>query len=731
MGGSWQSDGRNRRHRTIDGGIFMLVASLFLSAWQYAFFNPVLAAEPSKSESPSKQLWQERIEQYEKQYAREDWPGKERMYRAELEKARAQGLKGLALANLLMKLADCLYHLNNWPAALPIYREALQLREAGVAPDSVEIARALYGVGYCENTLGNREVALPLLKRALAIFEKKFGPSSMENYGPLAALNVLYFSTGDTSLARETSERMQAIIQSQRTVSPEEAYQTKMNVATFRQDAGDIKGARDAYIEARDIRKKMPEGYFAPDNLDEHLRWAEERLFGKPSRTLREVEDGSKPEEKETSLTEPPRGMPPQVVQTSEPPATTTPARPPGPVAEKPGRMPQQKPGETPPADGNYRYYVDGKRVSYHVYLARMRAEEAGAFIKAKQYSDAAAKLKEAVNLDPFFARGMCALGTTLARLGQKQDAITAIKRAISVDPNLDAAWVSIAGLYEEEGLLDDALNAYRQFLRRFPSDSSRNWILSSARLVERERLARLSPSKCPNIEGADGVHDYVSHAARNGLVRWQTADMPVKVSIKSSRKRGIDLAALAKRCLTEWSDATAGGVTFQIVDQSRAAVVKIGWSGTGGGDMAETSEAGEATVHSKEGRIEGADIVIAVDDSDDAAELEAKLHTTVLHEIGHALGLIGHSPDNHDVMYFTELMSGPLPGLSERDRKTIKLLYAYRAKEKTSPATSLGPNFAPAKVPRLNSPFSRLIDGKPNSNFWHPKRSKGSIPGL
>lgn len=52
----------------------------------------------------------------------------------------------------------------------------------------------------------------------------------------------------------------------------------------------------------------------------------------------------------------------------------------------------------------------------------------------------------------------------------------------------------------------------------------------------------------------------------------------------------------------------------------------------------------------------------------------EAAILSAARHELGHALGLWGHSPHPEDVMYFSQTRSTPT--ISDRDRRTLRRLY-------------------------------------------------------
>ena len=60
-----------------------------------------------------------------------------------------------------------------------------------------------------------------------------------------------------------------------------------------------------------------------------------------------------------------------------------------------------------------------------------------------------------------------------------------------------------------------------------------------------------------------------------------------------------------------------------------------------------------------------------------DSAAVAACYHFVTAHELGHALGLLSHSPDTNDIMYSTPRRLA----LSQSDRYTIQLLYHAASK--------------------------------------------------
>ena len=73
----------------------------------------------------------------------------------------------------------------------------------------------------------------------------------------------------------------------------------------------------------------------------------------------------------------------------------------------------------------------------------------------------------------------------------------------------------------------------------------------------------------------------------------------------------------------------------------------------------------------------EGGRLVLVRRDADGRVASLDEIHETVLHEMGHALGLMGHSDDPNDIM-FPSVTHRTEKGLSDRDRRTLAALYEH-----------------------------------------------------
>lgn len=163
-------------------------------------------------------------------------------------------------------------------------------------------------------------------------------------------------------------------------------------------------------------------------------------------------------------------------------------------------------------------------------------------------------------------------------------------------------------------------------------------------------------------------------------LMRWLDDRMPLRVHLPPP---GPELAADPQAVLeavrdgvTDWSEAAGPGIPrFSFVDDPGEADIPIVWEAEPSGDWYIAHCVYQLNPIQR--RFGVARILVTTRGrGGDAVPLQ-QLYETVLHEMGHALGLAGHSPYADDIMYFRGSSASSADGPSPRDRATLRALYA------------------------------------------------------
>jgi predicted Zn-dependent protease len=162
-------------------------------------------------------------------------------------------------------------------------------------------------------------------------------------------------------------------------------------------------------------------------------------------------------------------------------------------------------------------------------------------------------------------------------------------------------------------------------------------------------------------------------YAALNPTLRWPSAKTELTVYIAPEGRSATvtDGVAQATAC---WTKALSSAVRFRTVPSPEGADIRIVFSATiPGSDGGQGTTA--VTFTEPDGTLTGADITLKSGLTPDVAL------PIVLHEFGHALGLIGrtagapsHSTDPGDVMYPVVTASAHL---TQKDVNTLAKLYA------------------------------------------------------
>lgn len=175
---------------------------------------------------------------------------------------------------------------------------------------------------------------------------------------------------------------------------------------------------------------------------------------------------------------------------------------------------------------------------------------------------------------------------------------------------------------------------------------------------------------------------DYLSEIRSDGYFCWPSSKRPLKVYFQPGN--GVPgyksrFVGCLSSCFDEWVTASNGQISWSRVDLPSQADVVVRWTNTVT-ERAEGTEAGRTKTFASYntatncGTIHGAQMLLLtrLPEREFTAD---ELRRAYLHEVGHALGIAGHSKDPNDIMYYA-VTEHANPHLDDRDKATIDHLY-------------------------------------------------------
>lgn len=175
---------------------------------------------------------------------------------------------------------------------------------------------------------------------------------------------------------------------------------------------------------------------------------------------------------------------------------------------------------------------------------------------------------------------------------------------------------------------------------------------------------------------------NYLSDVGGARLGRWPASRMPLKVCIiPAANVKGYQPAfdQCLIKCFQDWGNASGGKISFKGVSDQKTADIVCTWTSDTSKFM-NSAEAGETTVYGSQAGIQHATMLILTVPHPMSPTIplsENRLRWICLHEIGHALGLGGHTKNPQDIMFFTTPMAEVWKELTPRDSNTIQALYS------------------------------------------------------
>lgn len=270
-------------------------------------------------------------------------------------------------------------------------------------------------------------------------------------------------------------------------------------------------------------------------------------------------------------------------------------------------------------------------------------------------------------------------LAESLVRLNQLAEAQTHYQQALALAPHSQVARLSELRLSRLNELADRHIN-------------TRHW-------------TSLGSAAGRNSNGSDKLYgldasgpNYFDEIRYNGkLVRWSLLKMPLRLYIEKNpqglRHFSNEFARVAYDAIRPWENALGKQLYVISVPSAEKADIIVNFTNgvdqasvqTSGGDKVYTAGLTEPVIFKDQ--LERMDVRIATLDVNGRPHNADDIYEITLHEYGHALGLMGHSPNPGDIMH-AQSGNAKQRQLSPGDIATIRSLYSA-----TGAITNLAPD--------------------------------------
>ena len=195
--------------------------------------------------------------------------------------------------------------------------------------------------------------------------------------------------------------------------------------------------------------------------------------------------------------------------------------------------------------------------------------------------------------------------------------------------------------------------------------------------------MAALCMAGGPYACAAAESEGYYGELDRQVASYWPTDRRPVTVYFEAAQAvpgYRPELEALVRKAMAEWEAALGGKVAFKYAEAAGGASLVVAFTDDAS-KMQSQKEAGEAQMlHDNNGIITGRILFLTTPPPWSSTLTDKYFYNLALHEIGHALGVTGHSASTSDIMYYSTRVDDPRTGLSAADKDTIAAIYRHPA---------------------------------------------------
>ncbi len=300
---------------------------------------------------------------------------------------------------------------------------------------------------------------------------------------------------------------------------------------------------------------------------------------------------------------------------------------------------------------------------------------QGGMLLNAGKYAEAVRIYERVCKELPAFAEAHQMYGAALLKLSRANEAELELKKALELKPDLPAATVNLGSVYQMQGKYEKAVAEFEKYLKAYPNGQNAGMVRAMVNALKTET------ARSRGVESSKGKDNYLSESLALGAARWPSSKMPLKIQIKKAvgvKGYKSEYLQVLKDAFSEWQEASQNKISFKFIDDENGdSDISCTWLDDPN-KVINPAEGGQAIVAPDvHGNLSTATIkLLTLNPNFPDGITEASLKVVCLHEIGHALGVLGHSSENTDVMFTTLNPVVPLKGLSARDKNTVVALY-------------------------------------------------------
>ena len=267
---------------------------------------------------------------------------------------------------------------------------------------------------------------------------------------------------------------------------------------------------------------------------------------------------------------------------------------------------------------------------------------------------------------NPVFAQDFFEEGKTEYYKSNYQEAQKLFLKELQQNPQNYPCRYFLAHTYVHNNEITKAKEEYNKIITFSPVPSIQKLAMQSLYNLNNPEKITKQKQTYTFANNKDNYFEYIK--LKGNYVRWN--EFPINVYISPN-----EYSHIIKSAFTQWTKATQGLVSFNFVENTISSQITVSVVDNLSTPYKENYEAGLATVNAKNNIIYKSHIDILRTNPTTNEKLDSSLIlTTTLHEIGHSLGIQGHSPNNNDLM--SAINHNGTKKITQRDLNTLGKLY-------------------------------------------------------